>query len=219
MIVSFLNQKGGVGKTTLTLNIAHWFKKQGSSVAVIDTDKQGSARDWHEHSNGEILDVFGLDRPTLDVDLKRLDLKRDWIFIDGVPQVSIMAAKAIAISDVVMIPVQPSPYDVWASKEIVDLIKRSQTVGRGNPKAAFIISRKIINTNIGKDVINALQQYEMPVFANGTTQRVIYAKAGLNGGTVIGWDSNEAADEIEKICTELMEFTNDRKQQIGLVSA
>src|SRR6188768_1537572 len=147
MIVSILNQKGGSGKTTLSINIAHCFKLKGFSVCLIDTDKQASARDWYERGEGKVLDVFGLDRTTLDIDFKKLELNREWIFIDGLSNISPMTAKSIVLSDIVLIPIRPSPYDVWASAETIELIKRNQPVNNGKPKVAFIINHSLLNSN------------------------------------------------------------------------
>lgn len=61
-------------------------------------------------------------------------------------------------SDLVLIPVQPSPYDVWAAKEIVDLIHEAH-VFKPTLKAAFVINRKIVNTALGRDVADALAEY------------------------------------------------------------
>jgi chromosome partitioning protein len=63
----------------------------------------------------------------------------------------------------VLIPVQPSPYDVWAAKEIVDLF-REAVVFKERLKAAFVVNRKIVNTAIGRDVVEALAGYNLPVF-------------------------------------------------------
>ncbi len=66
MIISILNQKGGAGKTTISVNLARGLKQDGGSVLLVDSDPQGSARDWHAAGNGELITVIGLDRPTLD---------------------------------------------------------------------------------------------------------------------------------------------------------
>src|SRR5690348_11137425 len=70
MIVAILNQKGGVGKTTLSVNLSSALKMKRKNVLLVDTDPQGSARDWHARGSGDLLNVVGLDRPTLDKDLK-----------------------------------------------------------------------------------------------------------------------------------------------------
>jgi len=207
IVVAILNQKGGSGKTTLSTNIARQFEIDNERCLLVDSDPQGSARDWHAASDGELVKVVGLDRPTLDKDLKAVKSGYDWIIIDGAPQLQKMAVSAIKGADIVLIPVQPSPYDVWACADLVDLIKARQEVTDGRPQAAFIISRMIKNTLISRDIRDALDEYELPIFQNGTTQRVIYANSATAGQTPMDVDSAcEAAQEIRKIVHELKEY-------------
>ena len=114
---------------------------------------------------------------------------------------------AIKCADVILIPVQPSPYDIWACEDLVDIIKARQEVTNGKPKAAFVISRVIKNTQLGKEIREALEGYGLPVFKNFTTQRVIYAKSAATGSTVLTNEINEdAAKEIHAIANELKDF-------------
>ena len=142
-IIAILNQKGGVGKTTLATNIATKLHLNGSKVLLVDSDPQGSARDWHAAGNSEIA-VVGIDRPTLDKDIKKISDNFDWVVIDGAPQLTDMAISAIKCADLIIIPVQPSPYDIWASEDLVDIIKHRQQLTDGNPKSYFCISRNHI---------------------------------------------------------------------------
>jgi chromosome partitioning protein len=207
MIIAILNQKGGAGKTTISVNLARAIQQTEKKVILIDSDPQGSARDWHAAGNGDLLTVIGLDRPTLDKDIKALN-GYDWFIIDGAPQLAEMAVSAIKCSDIVLIPVQPSPYDIWAAEELVEVIKARQQITNGYPKAAFVISRQITNTNLGKEVREALSSYELPVFKYGTFQRVIYAKTAATGSTVLDAEPNgEAANEIKQLAAELKEFS------------
>jgi chromosome partitioning protein len=207
MIVSILNQKGGAGKTTISVNLARALQQENNKVLLVDSDPQGSTRDWHAAGNGELLNVVGLDRATLDKDIKAVKNGYDWVLIDGAPQLAEMAIAAIKCSDIVLIPVQPSPYDIWAAEDIVDVVKARQQIANGIPKAAFIISRQIPNTTLGKEVREALGGYELPVFTQGTFQRIIYAKTAAIGSTVLDMESNnEAANEIRAIAKELVEF-------------
>ena len=207
-IVAILNQKGGVGKTTITVNLARALQEKYNNVLVIDSDTQGSARDWHAASNGELLKVIGLDRPTLDKDIRLFSESYQWIIIDGSPHLENMAVSAIKCADIVLVPVQPSPYDIWASEDLIDLIKARQGVTNGKPKAAFLVSRQISNTALGKEVREALSGYDMPVFKNGTFQRITYTKTAAIGSTVLDIDKNGlAASEIKAITEELLEFS------------
>jgi len=126
MIVGVLNQKGGVGKTTLSVNLAASLARTGANVLLIDADPQGSALDWAAARNDEpLFSVVGFPRPTLHKDITKLGQGYDHIIIDGPPRVTDLARSAIMASDVVLIPVQPSPYDIWAADEVVKLIEES----------------------------------------------------------------------------------------------
>ncbi len=211
MIVSILNQKGGVGKTTLAVHLARYFTKKGQETVLIDSDSQGSSMDWHERSGGDLVFTVAHPASTLPYDVKKyINMGCQWIFIDGVPQVSAKTASAIKCSDIVLIPVQPSPYDVWASSDVVELIKTHQHMNFGKPYGAFVISRKIVNSNLGKDVHESLQGYELPVFKSVTCQRVVYPHSANIGSTVLdmGNDAKEGANEIEEIAKELIEVAN-----------
>ena len=211
MIISILNQKGGSGKTTLAVNLARYFTLRKEKTLLIDSDPQGSARDWHTNSDGELLEVIGLDRPTIDKDINKFKMLYKWIIVDGAPQLSNMAVKTVMCSDVVLIPVQPSPYDIWASNDIVELVKARMDITDGKLKAAFVVSRQISNTCIGKEVRTILEQYHLPIFQTGTFQRVAYA-ATANGSTVFDGDlldNSPSAIEIIKIADELEKFINE----------
>ena len=216
IVVAVLNQKGGSGKTTLSTCIARALFLEDRSVCLVDSDPQGSARDWHAAGDGELLTV-GLDRPTLHKDLVGFKSGYDWIIVDGAPQLQDMAVSALKAADVVLIPVQPSPYDVWACADLVDLIKTRQEVTGGIPKAAFVISRAIEGTIISRDVDLALKEHELPVLQARTHQRVIFANSATDGRTPIDVDpKSKASDEIRALVSELKTFA--RLEGLGYAS-
>jgi chromosome partitioning protein len=99
---------------------------KGASVLLIDADPQGSARDWAAARDGEPpFAVVGLDRPTIHRDLPAIAKNYDHVLIDGAPRVTELARSAILAADIIVVPVQPSPYDVWAAQEVVNLIKEA----------------------------------------------------------------------------------------------
>jgi chromosome partitioning protein len=206
-IIAILNQKGGAGKTTLATNLARALQLNGHQVLLVDSDPQGSSRDWNAAGNGEYVSVVGLDRPTLAKDIQAIKGNHDFIIIDGAPQIAELAVAAIKCADVILIPVQPSPYDIWACEDLVDIIKARQEVTDGKPKAAFVVSRVIKNTKLSKEITQALQGYELPVFKSVTCQRVIYPQSATTGSSVIDSEPNgEASIEIKAIMQELKEF-------------
>ncbi len=207
MIVSILNQKGGAGKTTISINLARAMALAGSRVLLIDSDPQGSARDWNMTANGELLNVVGLDRPSLDKDIKAVTHDYDWVFIDGAPNLSNMAISAIKASDIVLVPIQPSPLDLWATELSVNLINERISFTDGKLKAALVVSRQIPNTVLGKEMREILNEFELPVFNAGTFQRVIYSTTLARGTTVMdAGGNNEASKEIKAIANELKEL-------------
>ena len=212
MIIGVLNQKGGVGKTTIAVNLAATFAKDGLRVLLVDADPQGSALAWSSAREAEpLFPVIGMAKPTLHRDLPEVAKNYDVVLIDGAPRVNELGRAAIMASDLVLIPVQPSPYDVWAATETVQLIREAQTF-RPDIKSAFVINRKITNTAIGRDVTAALAQFEdVPVLEASLTQRVIYAESAGQGLAVIEVnESSEGAREILRL-SRAIHPTKERK--------
>ena len=195
MIISVQNQKGGVGKTTLAIHISHAISLTTKArVLLIDADPQGSARDWSAARQTEALfPVVAIDRPVLHREIPKLAPDYDHIIIDG-----------ISAADLVVIPVQPSPYDVWAAQEIINLIKEA-SVFKENLKAVFAINRKIVNTAIGRDVSEALTSFELPVLTAQICQRIAFAESAATGQTVLETEpKGAAAKEIKAIVKEIL---------------
>lgn len=205
-VLAVLNQKGGVGKTTLCTNLAAAFALAGEATLYIDADQQGSALDWHAaRQRPPLFPVVGLPTNTIHRDIATLAAPYQWTLIDGPPRVSDVAKSAIAAADMVLIPMQPSPYDVWAAKEIVDLIAEV-TILKPHLKAAFVVNRKIVNTAIGRDVTDALAAYHLPVLPPAISQRVAFAESAQHGLTVLETDPHgQAAQELAALCVAIRE--------------
>lgn len=205
IVIAVLNQKGGSGKTTIATNLAHSLQRDNTTVLLVDSDPQGSTRDWNEANGGNIIPVVGLDRETLAKDLQAISHGYDWIVIDGAPQIAKLSAAAVKAADLVLIPVQPSPYDIWACADLVDIIAARREVTNGKPKAVFVISRAIKNSKLSTEISNALNDYNLPVLKAGTTQRVAYPTTASEGLTVFNDPSSDAAKEIDALKNEVRE--------------
>ena len=203
-VISILNQKGGSGKTTIATHLARSLQLKGFSVLLVDSDPQGSCRDWAAVNEENPVPVVGIDRPTIERDLKRI-ANKDYVIIDGAPQAADLAISAIKASDVIIIPVQPSPYDIWATSDLVDLVKQRIEMTDGTLKAAFVVSRTIKGTKIGKEISTALADYDLPVLKTNIIQRVIYPTSASKGSSVLDDEPNgEASKEILNLTNEIM---------------
>ncbi|MFI3217226.1 MAG: ParA family partition ATPase, partial [Methylococcales bacterium] len=177
-------------------------------VLLIDADPQGSALDWAAAREAEPLcSVVGFPRPSIHKEIAQIGQGYDHIIIDGPPRVTDLVRSAIMAVDIVLIPVQPSPYDIWAADEVVKLIAEA-SVYKENLKSVFVVNRKITNTAIGRDVGEALSTYNTPVLNASVTQRVVFAEAAAQGKSVFEMTAQGlAAQEIEAIKNELVEMT------------
>lgn len=218
MRISFLNQKGGVGKTTLAVNVADAIARSGKRTLLIDADPQGSALEWaaareasHEETDGDVLfPVIGLATDFIHKELPALARGYDCIVIDGPPRVNKVSTAAIMASDLVLIPITPSPYDVWATDEIVALFDYACGV-RPEIEARFVINRKIAKTALGNAIGEALLDYPLPVLDAEVCQRVAFAETASRGQSVIEAVPTEpAANEIRNLVTNIMELFDEK---------
>jgi len=205
-VIAVLNQKGGSGKTTIATHLARALQLEGADVLLVDSDPQGSARDWAAAHDDQPVPVVGIDRPIIEKSLKSIG-RKDFIVIDGAPQIEALAVSAIKAADFILIPVQPSPYDVWATSDLVDLVKARVDILDGRLQAAFVISRAIKGTKIGNEITAALADYGLPVLAARVTQRVIYPTSAATGKTVFEYEPDgEAAWEIRALAAKIKQL-------------
>lgn len=211
-VIAVLNQKGGSGKTTIATHLAMALQLDGASVVLVDSDPQGSARDWAAaRATEQPLSVIGIDRPTIERDLKSL-AKTDFVVIDGAPQAADLAVSAIKSASFVLIPVQPSPYDIWAAADLVDLVKQRIEITDGKLKAGFVVSRAIAGTKLGQEVSDALAGYGLPVLTSRIMQRVAYPSTAATGRTVFDVEpTGEAAGDFVALKNELIQLLNEVK--------
>ncbi|KFX60591.1 peptide transporter [Burkholderia sp. K24] len=207
-VIAVLNQKGGSGKTTIATHLARALQLAGHDVLLVDSDPQGSARDWAAVRDDQPVPVIGIDRPTIDRDLKSV-ARKDFIVIDGAPQAADLAVSAIKAADFILIPVQPSPYDIWATSDLVDLVKQRIEMTDGRLQAAFVVSRAIKGTRIGAEVTDTLEGYGLPILTARITQRVSYPTTAASGITVMDAEpQGDAAEEVRALANEITQKLN-----------
>ena len=186
-VIALLNQKGGAGKTTLATHLAGELAMRGQRVTLLDADPQGSALDWAQRRlqscQGRLYGVFGLARDTLHREVPEIAQQADYVVIDGPPRVAALARSALLAADLVLIPVQPSAYDVWATQEMVALIHEAR-VFRPDLRAAFVINRRVVGTVIGREARAALADQPFPTLRADVAQRIAFADSVAAGRLV-----------------------------------
>ena len=207
MIVALLNQKGGVGKTTLALHLAGRWAGQGKRVLVVDADPQGSALDWSEQRAREqwprLFGVLGLARETLHRELPAIAADADHVIVDGAPRTTGVARSALLAADLVLIPATPSPFDGWASAEMLRLLGEAR-VFRPELAARMVLNRCAARTSIARETAEALVDHDPPVLGSRIGQRVIFAEAARTGQLAEELDpGSPAAAEIAALTAEV----------------
>ncbi len=210
MIISILNQKGGVGKTTISINLAAAYALKGKKVLLIDADPQDSALDWAAKREADsIFTVIGMSKPIIHKEIHSFTGEYEHIIIDGPPRVYDVSRSAIVASNAVILPVQPSPYDIWAAEDVVNLIKEvSEPLAEYKQiKCAFLINRIIKNTAIGRDVRSALDAFNMPVLDTMINQRVVYAETAASGLSI--FESKSGDSSVKDAISEMTALANE----------
>ncbi|MGH6678527.1 MAG: ParA family partition ATPase [Bradyrhizobium sp.] len=209
MVISCLNQKGGVGKTTLSVNLAACLANQGGKILLIDADKQGSASTWAGLRSEPAFQVVSMARENMAKEALRLAADFDHTVIDGPPHAEQIARSCIIASNIVILPIEPSGLSTWASDLTVRQVSEAQAF-KESLKCGFVVSRKIGKTVIGRDIRAMAAAAGIPIFATEIEQRVAFAESMTLGQTIFEWSpSSAAAREIELLTRELLNHVQE----------
>ena len=208
MIISVLNIKGGVGKTTVATNLAVGISKTGKSVLLIDTDTQGSAVAWRGEREDDKAPITVISLSSAAALRKQIIGFRDsfdCVIIDGSPHVDALAAVSIAASDLVILPVGPSPLDIWATAKMVTQIEDAQVINPGI-KARFLINKFNKVTLLSKETRAVLEEFTVPVLNTTLGNRVAYADTMTQGMSALEWTDRKAKDEVREFVNEVLDL-------------
>lgn len=205
MVISLVNQKGGVGKTTVAVNLSGALAQKERRILLVDADPQGSVLQWQSIAENRSFHVLHHPDSLTEGDLKSMSKGFDHVVIDAPPALGDLILSILNLSRLAVIPVGPSPLDLWSSKETVSLIHHARERNR-KLKAGLLICRKIARTRIGREAREAMETYGIPVFKTEISQRVAFVEAMISGLSVLEYaPRSEAAAEILGLCEEILQ--------------
>lgn len=220
IIIAIVNQKGGAGKTTVTMQVGGTLSLRGKKVQVIDGDGQQSALQWASlapEGSPFPAKVCGLHKAGIKIhqEIKKLVYENDFILVDCPPAAdSPIAKSALLVSDIALVPFIPSALDMLAAVEIRETIESAQIL---NPTLrGLLVLNRVEKTSLTKTVLDLLPDFNMPVAKTKLNKRTHYAECVLSGATVHMFKNKgkEAIDEIENFCDELLSFITNNSAEI-----
>ena len=207
--IAVANQKGGTGKTTLAVNLAAGLHRRGTTV-LLDADPQGSATNWAGAggADGDLPPVRGLAAAEVGAAMGKAAGSCRYVLVDCPPHLqSDTLRRVVEWVDLVLIPVQPSPLDLWASVDMAATVVETRV---RNPRLrAFMVLNQLDSRNALSGAMHqALAEFEVPALANGLTRRAAFRSAALEGRSVYGLGSRgaSAVRDLEAIIKEITDL-------------
>ena len=204
-VISFTNQKGGSGKTTLSANLAVLWSNSGYKVAVIDADAQNSLTYWLEarkkyYGEDDIgITSYNFDVRNLKEEIKQIKSKYNFIIIDSPPSITFDTIQIIKASDRVFVPVQPSPLDLMATVPFLNLVKQEKK----NP--IIFLNRVMPRVRLTDAMILRLRYAGAKIARSRISSKVLFAETFSVGRGVIDISvTSDAAKEIINAGNEII---------------
>ncbi len=208
MIITIGNSKGGVGKSTISCNLAVMAAMDGKSVLLVDADPQASSLNFRSIRESNDIKATAITTPTLHKDLKDFS-NFDLILIDSGGRDTGVFRSSILAADLLIIPVLPSVYDIWAATDTIEIVMEAMLYNQ-KLVSRFLINMVLPNTIMGRDTLAALDEHkEIPILKQTIGARQAFKNALVTGQGVVEFDpKSKAAQEITSCYQEILKLGN-----------
>jgi chromosome partitioning protein len=209
MIISITSLKGGVGKSTITQNLAVTFAHIGHKVCIVDADTNQSSMKWaglREENMPNIMVSGQQDDAALLKNVKLLNQDYDIVLIDGTPSLSKTTSKILLLADLVIIPILPSGLDFWATELFIERFEEAKSLREQTIPAYFLLNQHDERFTLGREAREALSSFEgISVFSSFLKSRTAYRKAVIEGMGVYEFTDPKAKEEMVNLTNEIQE--------------
>ena len=209
-IISLVNQKGGVSKSTTSVHLAYWLAvKQKKAVLLVDADSQRSSSQWVEGMDTVQIPCEVIQTPDdLLEQIPAVATNYDYVIVDGPASLSEATRAILFRSDLAVIPVQPTGVDLRSASDAMRLVKQAQSVRGGLPKVCLFLSRAVKGTKLKEEAIALLSQIKEAKLLK-TVVHQKQAIADTSGQSATVWDfsgkpANDSAREYERLFKEVL---------------
>lgn len=223
-IIAVTNQKGGSGKTTVSMQLAGALARRGNKVLVVDADPQGTATRWAATADDDRsfpASVVGLSAASSKVhrEVKKFVDDYRYIIIDCPPAAdSPVPQSALLIADLALVPIIPSPLDMWAAVGIRHVIENVNEINE-DLRARLVVNQCQPNTSLAKEALEVLPEFGIDLCRTYIHQRQVYRQSAVYGQTVhdLGSKARPAVEEIEALADEVLDVLRAPATKSGAV--
>ncbi|MCB1957960.1 MAG: AAA family ATPase [Rhodocyclaceae bacterium] len=215
-IVAVVSQKGGAGKTTVVMQVAGGLAERSRPFAIADLDPQESAMRWSELSAAagtRIPVAHSVEGADAAVQLRDLAKTAGLVLADCPPSIEHPnTLAALEVADLVLVPVVPSPTDLWSTRAVEKLILQVQE--RRKTLKAYLLPNRVLRTRLAGEIVDFMHEFTLPVVSAALAQRNAFAESALIGGSVfqLGRAADSAQEEVRGLVRALLKELETKKK-------